>query len=117
MSDNKHIPGQPAIPPEDVILDYLKKDMPDAQQHEFERAASEDEFMNDALEGLESLNAKKTNLSLLAHQLNSDFTKKLEKKKRRKEKKKYKEQPWIYFAVILVVLLIIAAFIVMRQFN
>lgn len=117
MSDNKHIPGQPAVPPEENILKYLKKDMADDQQHEFERAASEDQFMNDALEGLESFDPKKTDLYHLAHQLNADFKKQLDKKNKRKLKRKYKEQPWIYFAVILVVLLIIAAFIVMRQFD
>lgn len=116
MSEHKHIPGQPAIPPEEEILNYLNKNMADAEQHDFERATSEDDFMNDAIEGLETLNAK-TNLPLLAHQLNADFKKQLRKKNKRKEKRKYKDQVWIYFALILVVVLILAAFIVMRQFK
>lgn len=117
MIDPKHIPGQPSTPREEDILNYLNKNMGDAKQHDFERAASEDEFMNDAMDGLESLNAKKTDLSLLAHQLNADFKKQLDKKNKRKVKRKYKEQPWVYYAVILVLLLLVIAFVVMSKFR
>jgi hypothetical protein len=115
MSDKKHIPGKHAVPPEDKILSYLKKNMPDEEQHDFEKNTSEDEFMNDAMEGLESLHPQ-TNISHVARQLNADLKSQLNKKKKRKEKRKYKEQPWVYFAVILVLLLLLAAFIVMKQF-
>jgi len=116
MSEQKHIPGKPAVPNEEDIINYLNKDMADGEQHDFEKAASEDAFMHDAIEGLESLNSK-TDLSVLAKQLRADLKKQVEKKTKRKEKRKYKEPAWIYFAVILVLLLLIAAFLVMREFK
>lgn len=117
MSDQKHIPGQPSTPQQEDILNYLNNNMGNAQQHDFERASSEDEFMNDAMEGLESLKAGKTDLSLIAHQLNADFKKQLDKKNKRKAKRKYVEQPWIYFAVVLIILLLVAAFIVVQKLT
>ena len=54
---------------QDKLLDYLNKKLLAPQAHELEKQMAEDEFMNDAVEGLEKFNNKKE-LSLYVDQLN-----------------------------------------------
>lgn len=99
---------------QEKLLEYLNRNMTDAEQHAFEKQMNEDEFMNDAVEGLQSVE-NKNNLPLLVQQLNNDLKKQLSKKNKRKEKRRLKEQPWVYFSVILILLLIIIAYLVIKK--
>ena len=98
---------------QEKLLDYLNKKLSDADAHEVEKQMADDEFMNDAVEGLEHFKNKER-LLLLVEQLNKDLKKQTAKKNKRKEKRKLKDQPWIYIAVITFLLLIIIAFIVIK---
>lgn len=99
---------------QEKLLEYLNRNMSDEEQHAFEKQMNEDEFMNDAVEGLQSIE-NKNNLSLLVQELNTNLKKQLDKKKKRKEKRKYKQQPWIYYSIILILLLILVAWLVIRK--
>lgn len=117
MSDElKHIPNQNKDIEQEKLLDYLNRNMSDEAQHEFEKKMSDDEFMFDAVEGLEEVKDKKQ-LELLVHQLNNELKKQVDKKKQRKEKRRIKEQPWVYFTIVLLLLLIIVAYLVIKRFN
>lgn len=111
--NDKNLPGK--NPDHDKLLDYLNRTMPDEEQHDFEKNMSEDEFMNDAVDGLESL--KNKHLDLVITQLNNDLKKNLEKKKNRRNQRIIKEPSGIYFAVILIILLIIIAYVVIKQLQ
>ena len=100
---------------QDKLLDYLNKKLPPAEAHELEKQMANDEFMDDAVEGLEKFSNKK-DLSLYVEQLNRDLHKQLEKKKKRKEKRRLKEQPWIYFAIILLLLLVVISYLLLKKF-
>jgi hypothetical protein len=80
---------------QDKLLDYLNKNLSATEAHEVEKQMADDEFMNDAVEGLENFKNKQ-DLSLLVEQLNKDLKKQTAKKKLKKEKRKLKEQPWVY---------------------
>ena len=100
---------------QDKLLDYLNKKLPAAEAHEVEKQMADDEFMNDAVEGLEKFNNKK-DLSLYVQQLNHGLQKQLEKKNKRKEKRKLKEQPWVYFAIILLLVMAVVCYIVIKKY-
>ena len=100
---------------QDRLLDYLNKQLPPGEVHKLEKQMADDEFMNDAVEGLEKFNNKK-DIPAYAEQLNRDLRKQLEKKKNRKNKRKLREQPWVYFAIILLLLLVIVCFLLVRKY-
>jgi hypothetical protein len=99
---------------QEKLLQYLNRNMSDAEQHSFEKQMNDDEFMNDAVEGLQSLE-NKNNIAGLVQQMNADLKKQLEKKKKRKQKRKLSEQPWIYFSIVLLLLLMIVAYLVIKK--
>ena len=117
MSDElKNIPGKEDDDEQERLLDYLHHNMSDESQHAFERKMEDDEFMSDAVEGLQEVKNQQ-HLQLLIQQLNNDLKKQTSKKKKRKSQRKIKEQPWVYFTIILLLFLIIIAFIVIKRFT
>jgi hypothetical protein len=97
------------------LMDYLSKQLSKQDNHDLEKMMADDEFMNDAVEGLEQFsNIKKLPLSV--EQLNRDLQKQLAKKKNRKEKRKIKDQPWVYFTIILVLLVTIICFVIVKKY-
>jgi hypothetical protein len=100
---------------QEKLLDYLNKKLSVTDAHEVEKQMADDEFMNDAVEGLDNFKDKK-DLSLYVEQLNQELKKQLDKKKRRKEKRKLKEQPWVYFTIVLILVLIITCFVLVRKY-
>ncbi|CAN5896769.1 hypothetical protein BH11BAC4_BH11BAC4_09160 [soil metagenome] len=99
---------------QEKLLQYLNRNMSANEQHAFEKQMNDDEFMNDAVEGLQALE-NKNDLSSVVQQLNADLKRQLEKKKKRKDKRKLKEQPWVYFSVLLILLLIIITYLVIKK--
>lgn len=101
---------------QEKLLQYLNRNMSDEEQHAFEKQLNDDEFMNDAVEGLESME-NKNRLGELVQQLNTDLKKQLDRKKKRKEKRKIPGQSWTYISIVLVLLLIIIAYLVIRKLS
>jgi hypothetical protein len=101
---------------QEKLLQYLNRNMSDTEQHIFEKQMNDDEFMNDAVEGLQSIEHK-NKIEGLVQQMNADLKKQLEKKKKRKEKRTLTQQPWIYFSIILVLLLIVIAYLVIKTIS
>lgn len=100
---------------QEKLLDYLNKKLSAGEAHELEKQMADDEFMNDAVEGLEEIKNKK-DLSLYVEQLNQDLKKQLDKKKKRREKRKLQDQPWIYFAIVLLLVLIVVCFVLVKKY-
>jgi anti-sigma factor RsiW len=100
---------------QDKLLDYLNKKLSASEAHELEKQMADDEFMNDAVEGLENFKNKK-DLSSLVEQLNNDLKKQTAKKKLRKEKRKLKEQPWLYITLVILLLLVIVCYVVIKKY-
>lgn len=96
------------------LMDYLSRKLSSQENHELEKMMADDEFMNDALEGLEQVNDKKE-IPVITEQLNRALQKQLAKKQFRKEKRRLKEQPWIYFAIITMLLLCVIAYVVIKK--
>jgi len=105
-NSNKEIDNQ-------QLMDYLSRQLSKAEMHEVERGMADDEFMNDALEGLEDIQNKQ-NIPMYVEQLNNELKNNLAKKKSRREKRRWKDQPFVYIAIILILLLLILSFIVIK---
>ena len=100
---------------QDKLLDYLNKKLSDADAHEVEKQMADDEFMNDAVEGLEHFKNKK-DLSFLVDQLNKDLKKQTAKKKLKKEKRKLAEQPWLYITIVTLLLLVVISYVLIKKY-
>lgn len=97
------------------LLDYLNKNLSAAEAHEVEKQMAQDEFMNDAVEGLEHFKNKKE-LLLVVDQLNSDLKKQTLKKKIKKDKRKLKDQPLLYITIGIILLLAIISFVLIKKY-
>ncbi len=95
------------------LMDYLSRQLSGQDIHDLEKMMADDEFVNDAVEGLQQFDNKK-DLTAYVQQLNDDLKKQLEKKKARKDKRKLENFPWIHFAVVLLLLLCIIAYVVIK---
>lgn len=100
---------------QEKLLDYLNKNLSAAEAHDIEKQMADDEFMNDAVEGLENFKNKK-DVSLLVQQLNAELKKQTAKKKAKKEKRKLKDQPWLYISLVTLLLLVIIAYLVIKKY-
>lgn len=100
---------------QDKLLDYLNRNLSAADAHELEKQMADDEFMKDAVEGLEQFKNKK-DLGTLVEQLNRDLKKQTEKKKKKKERRKLKEQPWLYITIITILLLVVISFVLIKKY-
>ncbi len=96
------------------LMDYISGKLSDSETHNVEADMIDDDFMNDAVEGLQTVNDKKK-LNFFVDQINHDLQKKLTNKKARKHKRQIKDQSFIYIAIILILLLIILAYVVIHN--
>jgi len=103
----------PDVDPETLML-YLQSKLPEEIKHEVEKKLLDNEFAEDAMEGLQQFDDKKQ-IGLLVEQLNADLRHKLEKKKERREKMRIKEQPWLYIVLLIILMLVIIGYIIVRK--
>lgn len=96
------------------LMDYLMNQLSKKDSHQLEQDMTADEFLNDAVEGLQKVNNKK-DVQAYVDQLNYDLQKQTAKNKKRKEKRKLKDQPYLYISIILILLLIVISFLVIRH--
>lgn len=101
---------------QEKLLQYLTSKLPDAEQHEFEKQMNDDDFMNDAVEGLQQLENKNV-IPAYVQQLNTDLRKQLNKKKKRREKRKIPTQYWTYISIILLLILIVVAYLILKTID
>jgi len=95
------------------LMDYLSGHLNEQEKHEVEAWMLENDFANDAVEGLEQVHNSR-HIQAMVEQLNNDLHKKLQQKNAKKEKRKLKEYPWIYIAVILILALAVLAYYVIH---
>jgi len=98
------------------LMDYLAGKLSEDEKHQVEMQLADNDFMNDAVEGLENVKDKK-DIHFFVEQLNRDLHKKLQQKKNRKQKRKLLQQRWVYAAVILILALIIATWLMIVKYQ
>ncbi len=99
---------------QEKLLEYLNNHMSEAEKHAFEKQMNDDEFMNDAVEGLQSIENKQK-LDDLVLQMNADLKKQRDKKKKRNQKRKLPAQTWAYYTIVLLLILTVIAYVVIKK--
>ena len=100
---------------QETLLLYLQGKLSEEKKHEVEKKLLQNEFDDDALEGLQEIKDKEQ-ISYIVEMLNRDLKKKTEKKKKMREKMKIKDQPWLYIAILILMLLIILSYVIIRRY-
>ncbi len=96
------------------LMDYISGKLSGKDKHEVEQWIVDNNFENEALDGLQIVKDKK-DLDAYVNQLNKELNQYLQQKKQRRDRKKIKEIPWSYLAIVLVLLLIIIAYVVIQK--
>jgi len=96
------------------LIQYLNNELSDKEQQSLESNHIDDEFINDAMEGLEQIKNIE-NIQAIQKELNIGINKEIKNKKRRKSKRLLKDSPWIYFAIILLLILLGASYFIITR--
>ena len=99
---------------QETLLLYLQDKLPAEKKQVVEKTLAENEFANDAMEGLQQIGDKKQ-IAYMVEMLNRDLKKKVEKKKQRREKLKLKDQSWLYIAILIFILLIVLSYMIIHR--
>lgn len=99
---------------QETLLLYLQGKLSEEQKHEVEKQLLQNEFEEDAVDGLQEFKDKEQ-LQYMVEMLNRDLKKKTAKKKQRREKMKIKDQPWLYISILILILLIALCYMVIRR--
>ncbi|NOT52407.1 MAG: hypothetical protein HOP10_14145 [Chitinophagaceae bacterium] len=101
---------------QETLLLYLQGKLSEEKKHEVEKKLMQNEFDDDAMEGLQEIKDKQQ-IQYMVEMLNRDLKKKTEKKKKRREKMKIKDQPWLFISILILILLIVLCYMVIRKMN
>jgi hypothetical protein len=99
---------------EEKLKKYLSGSISEADRYEIEKQMADSDFVNDAMEGLQTVSDKQK-LNEYVNHLNKDLRQYLAEKKQVKEKRKIKDLSWIIIAVIVILLLCILAYVIIMM--
>jgi len=100
---------------QEKLLEYLSKNLTEAEQHELETHLNDDPFLSDAMEGLEQMEHSEK-LPLLVQQLNAGLKSKLDHKKKKRRRTAMFKDNSTYYSIIIILVLTVIAFVVIRKF-
>ena len=95
---------------QETLLLYLQGKLPEHKKHLVEKHLMQDNFDEDAIDGLQEFKNKEQ-LQFLVESLNRDLKKKTAKKKIRRDKLRIKDQPLLYISILILILLVALAYI------
>jgi hypothetical protein len=98
------------------LMDYLSGKLSEQEKHEVEAWMVDNDFENEALEGLQQLAGKK-NLEGYVDQLNKELHHYIQEKKDRRSKRAIGNPFWIYTAIALILLTIILVYMVIHKLR
>ncbi len=100
---------------QETLLLYLQGKLSEEKKHEVEKKLIQNEFDDDAVEGLQEIKDKQQ-IQYMVEMLNRDLKKKTAKKKKMREKMNIKYQPWLYISILILILLIVISYIVIHKY-
>lgn len=101
---------------EDQLKKYISGEGSAEEMHTVEKSMAGSEFINDAVEGLQSFSSEKK-LDDFVAQINKNLTIHLQERKLKKNRRKIKDLSWSVIAVITILLLCILCYIVIRMLK
>jgi glutamate synthase domain-containing protein 3 len=101
---------------QEQLLQYLNNKLSDKDKHLLEEQLLDNDFENEALEGLQAMKNKQQ-INHTVEMLNYELKKKTAKKKAFRKKLEIKDQSWIYIAIFLVLMLVVMAYFVIHYLK
>ena len=114
MDNNQPIPSKQHPVSEEKLIQYLQGSLSTTERQQIEKQLEEDEFLNDALEGLHQLTDPQQ-INQVVNDLNRSLLKQVTTRQRKKNKQSIFSQYWVYFAIILLIILILSAYLILSQ--
>ncbi|MCZ2222636.1 MAG: hypothetical protein LC122_03290 [Chitinophagales bacterium] len=115
MTGKKNILSQ-NIPNDDDLMNYINNNLSSEKRHAIEMQMAENDFINDAVEGLEQF-GNKQNIQNYVSEINHQLKKQTNKKRIRKHQRKLKSQQWLIVAIAIILLLCIVGYFVINQIE
>ncbi len=101
---------------QETLLLYLQDKLPAEKKHEVEKKLVENDFDNDAMEGLQQIRDKHR-IAYTVEMLNRELKKKTERKKQRRLKMQIKDQSWLYIVILIFIILIILSYMIIHRMQ
>lgn len=98
------------------LMDYLSGKLSEQEKHEVEKWMVDNEFENEAVEGLQQLSGNKK-LDGYVDQLNKELHQYIRQKKDRREKRQIGNSLWVYVAIVFILVIIIIAWMVISKLT
>ena len=98
------------------LMDYLSGQLNEEEKHEVEMWMVDNDFENEALEGLQQMGSNKK-LEGYVDQLNKELHQYIKQKKDRREKRRINNGFWVYVAIVFILLTIILAYMVISRLH
>ena len=95
------------------LLAYLSDQLSKSNKHEVEKTMADDDFMNDAIEGLQQIDRKK-NIAIHLEELQASLQKQLAKNAKRK-KRRWQDNPQAYLITVILIVLLLICFVVIKK--
>ncbi|MEP7258914.1 MAG: hypothetical protein ABI687_11000 [Flavitalea sp.] len=95
------------------LMDYISGKLSGQEKHEVERWMADNDFINEAVEGLQQVNPEK-DITGYTHQLNKQLTSYIAGKKKRRDKRKIAFTSWSYLAILLILALAIIVYLLVH---
>lgn len=96
------------------LMDYLSGKLSEQEKHEVEMWMVDNDFENEALEGLQQMSGNKK-LEGYVDQLNKELHQYIRQKKDRREKRRINNSFWVYITIAFILIIIILAYMVISR--
>ena len=101
-------------PDQEALLRYLQNNLSNEDTHDLEAQINDDEFLEDALEGLDAVQ-KDRNIEEIIQELNLGLKKQILTKKKPRRLKGIPKQTWTIYAILCILLLCLMAYWVISK--
>jgi len=98
------------------LMDYLSGKLSDQEKHEVEIWMVDNDFENEALEGLQQMGGNKK-LEGYVDQLNKELSTYIKDKKTRREKRRIDTGFWTYVAIAFILIIVVLAYVVIKKIG
>ena len=98
------------------LMDYLSGKLNAQERHEVEKVMAENEFLNEAVEGLQEVKPGQ-DIQTYTDQLNKQLNQYIAQRKVRREKRAIKHSPFAYLAVIIILALVVIVYLILHKLQ
>jgi len=96
------------------LMDYLSGKLSEKEKYELERLVAGNNFVQDALEGLESVQDP-AKVKAHVNELKHDLQKQLKHATHNRKRSRIQQYPWIYLTIVLILVICVVGYLIIHQ--